>query len=79
MKGVTLRKITADEMNVLLALNSQTNPVFAKDIATDVDMNSQRISKICKRLAEDKKLVIIHKTIAPYKYEISDQGKLYFA
>lgn len=79
LKGVTLRKITADEMNVLLALNSQTNPVFAKDIAADVDMNSQRISKICKRLAEDKKLVIIHKTIAPYKYEISDQGKLYFA
>ena len=63
---------------MLLALNAQLGSVYAKDIATDVDMNSQRIAKIFKKLAEDKKLVIRDTTSVPYKYKISAQGRLYF-
>ena len=78
LKNITLEKITVEEMDVLLALNAQLGSVYAKDIATDVDMNSQRIAKIFKKLAEDKKLVIRDTTSVPYKYKISAQGRLYF-
>jgi len=69
--------ISKDELLILLELHSQAQPVFAKDIAGEVDMNSHRVSKICKKMDEEKGLVVRNKCMNPYKYSISDQGKHY--
>ena len=40
-------------------------------------MNSHRVSKINKKMDEEKGLVVRNKCMNPYKYSISDQGKHY--
>lgn len=72
-----LKPIERDELYVLLELNSHTRPIPAKDIAGEVDLNSYRISKICKKLEQSSGLVIRHVDSTPYRYSISDEGRRY--
>ncbi len=72
-----LPPIEKDELLVLLELNSHTKPILAKDIAEEVDFNSYRISKICKKMERDRGLVIRHKSGNLYTYSISEEGRRY--
>lgn len=72
-----LPPIEKDELLILLELNAHTTPILAKDIAEDIDLNSRRISKICKKLEMDSGLVVRHTGSTPYQYSISDKGRRY--
>lgn len=76
-KAESLPLIERSELDILMELNFQNKYVPAKDIAEEVDMNSHRIAKICKRLAEEKGLVMRDTQTTPYKYTITEQGKKY--
>lgn len=75
--SIALPFIEKDELLILLELNLHTTPILAKDIAEDVDLNSRRISKICKKLDLDSGLVIRHTSSSPYQYSISEEGRRY--
>jgi hypothetical protein len=72
----TLPPITKDELKIILELHGQKNLVLARDIASEVDMSSQRVSKICKKLDEEKGLVVRVKDVL-FGYKISDKGEKY--
>ena len=76
-KAERLPLIEKAELNILIELYSQNRHVLAKDIAEEVDMNSHRVAKICKKLDEEKGLVIRDTQANPYKYAITEQGKKY--
>ncbi len=76
-KAERLPLIEKAELNILIELNSQKTYVVAKDIAEEVDMNSRRIAKICKKLDQEKGLVIRDTQVNPYKYAITEQGRKY--
>ena len=42
-----------NETKVLLFLCNQEKPLYAKDIAEELDMSSQSVAQICKRLDSD--------------------------
>lgn len=65
------------EIDILIELNAQKDYIPAKEIAEEVDMNSHRIARICKKLAEEKGLVVRDTQANPYKYAITEQGKKY--
>ncbi len=65
------------ELDILIELNAQNGYIPAKDIAEELDMNSRRIARICKKLSEGKGLVVRDTQTNPYKYAITEQGKKY--
>ena len=73
----TLPAITKDELKIILELHGQKNLILARDIASEVDMSSQRVSKICKKLDEEKGLVVRDVWFQPFRYKISDKGEKY--
>lgn len=72
-----LPRISKDELIILLELNNRNGYVPAKEFAGDVDINSHRLGKICKKMDEDKGLVFRKMNVTPYEYMISEQGKKY--
>lgn len=72
-----LPQISKDELTILLELNNRTDFVQAKEFAGDVDINSYRLGKICKKMDEDKGLVSRKMDVTPYEYRISERGKKY--
>lgn len=69
--------VSKDELSIILELNSRNQFVIARDIAEEVDMNSYRVAKICKKLDEEKEIVVRNMKVTPYEYYISDKGKQY--
>lgn len=72
-----LPRISKDELMILMELNNRDNYIQAKEFAGDVDINSHRLSKICKKMDEEKGLVSRKMDVIPYEYMISEQGKKY--
>lgn len=72
-----LPPISKDELTILMELNNRNNYVQAKEFAGDVDINSHRLGKICKKMDEDKGLVSRKTDVIPYEYKISENGKKY--
>ena len=73
-----LPHISKEELSILLELKNRTDFVQARHFAEDVDMNSYRLGKICKKMDEEKGLVIRKMNTTPYEYKISEQGRRYF-
>ena len=73
-----LPQISKEELSILLELKNKIDFVQAKHFAEDVDINSYRLSKICKKMDEEKGLVIRKMNTTPYEYKISELGKKYF-
>lgn len=65
------------EVEILIEMNSKKGFMLAKDIAEEVDANSHRIARICKKLDEDKGLIERKKDGTLYKYRILEAGKKY--
>jgi hypothetical protein len=72
-----LPQISKDELTILLELNNRTDFAQAKEFAGDVDINSHRLGKICKKMDEDKGLVSRKMDVKPYEYRISERGRKY--
>ncbi len=62
-----LPQISKDELTILLELNNRTDFIQAKEFAGDVDINSHRLGKICKKMDEDKGLVSRKMYVTPYE------------
>lgn len=73
----SLLKLTQGEMDIVIDLSSRHRPVLARDIAGEVDMNSHRVAKLCKRLAENGIVTRRMTTNMIYEYTLSDYGKQY--
>lgn len=66
-----LPHISKEELSILLELKNRKEFVQARHFAEDVDMNSYRLGKICKKMDEEKGLVIRKMNTTPYEYKIS--------
>jgi hypothetical protein len=68
------------EIKILTELEIAKSPLFAKDIAEEVDLSSYVIASRCKKLSEDSGLVKRIKESKLYEYEITeDARRLYFS
>jgi len=72
-----LPMLTKDEMDIILELKRRNNAVKARDIAGEVDMASRRVAAICRKLDEDKGLVVRSKDGQVLTYKLSETGKQY--
>lgn len=75
-KSKALPKLTADKLNVVVELYSRQNAIRAREIAGEIDMNSYKVAKVCKKLAEDE-IVDRKKQKNIYYYKLTDYGKKY--
>lgn len=67
------------EFTILYELNKSNKPLFAKDIAEELDSSSQLIAKRAKNLDEQKGLIKREKKGQLLKYDITEKAKdLYF-
>lgn len=71
--------LSKDEMLILIELRVRKSYVQAKTFSGDVDINSYRIAKICKKMDEDKGVVDRKMDVQPYAYKISMRGSKYFS
>lgn len=72
-----LPMLTKEEMDIVLELKRRNESCKARDMAGEVDMDSRRIATICKRLDEDKGLIVRIWDGQVYKYKLSETGKKY--
>ena len=75
-KAKALKKLSVDGLNVVVELNSRLNAVPAREIAGEIDMNSHKVGKVCKKLSEDG-IVDRTKQGNIYWYKLTDYGKKY--
>lgn len=73
----TLPLISRIELEILIELNSKGQYMLARNIAEEVDANSYRVSRICKKMDEEKGLVERRKEGMLFEYKISEYGKKY--
>ena len=71
-----LKKLSADGLNVVVELYSRQRAIPARDIAGEIDMNSYKVSKVCKKLAEDG---IVDRAMrgSVYWYRLTEYGMKY--
>lgn len=69
--------VSKEELDIILELNRRKEFCKARDIAEEIDMESRRIAQICKKLDEDKGIVIRNKRCNPYEYCTSEIGEKY--
>lgn len=69
--------VSKEELDIILELNRRKEFCKARDIAEEIDMESRRIEQICKKLDEDKGIVIRNKRCNPYEYCTSEIGEKY--
>ena len=69
--------VSKEELDIILELNRRKEFCKARDIAEEIDMESRRIAQICKKLDEDKGIVIRNKKCNPYEYCTSEIGEKY--
>ena len=78
-KESELPLLSKEELEILIELNSKNKFILAREIAEEVDINSQRVWRICKRLEEEKGIVERRKNGILYEYRILENGKKYFS
>jgi hypothetical protein len=68
------------ELKIIQELLKSDDPLYAREIAQEIDYSGQLIGWRGKKLAEDHNYVtrIREKEGAPYKYKLTDEGKEYF-
>lgn len=68
------------ELKIIQELLKSEDPLYAREIAQEIDYSGQLIGWRGKKLAEDHNYVtrIREKEGAPYKYSLTDEGKEYF-
>ncbi|SFH98761.1 hypothetical protein SAMN04487861_11064 [Selenomonas ruminantium] len=71
-----LRKLTVNELKIVIELNDKNDYVFAKDLAGEVDMSPQSIGWVAKKLANDH-IVERKKKGQLYGYILTDYGRSY--
>ena len=69
--------VSKEELDIILELNRRKEFCKARDIAEEIDMESRRIAQICRKLDEDKGIVIRNKRCNPYEYCTSEIGEKY--
>lgn len=69
--------VSKEELDIILELNRRKEFCKARDIAEEIDMESRRIAQICRKLDEDKGIVIRNKSCNPYEYCTSEIGEKY--
>lgn len=76
----TLDKLGKIEYSIMLALLNSGKPLFAREIAEEIDLSSYLIAARCKKLDKEKGYIIRSNVNVNgvYKYEISGAGKLFF-
>jgi len=76
-EAVSLPLLSKIELEILIELNSKKQYMYARAIAEEVDANSYRISRVCKKMDEEKGLVERRKEGALFEYKISKEGERY--
>lgn len=74
----SLKELPIDSLHVVVDLYSRKFAVPARDIAVEIDMNSYKVARLCKNLAEDG-IVNREKNRNIYWYELSEYGNRYFS
>lgn len=71
-----LKKLSIDGLNVVVELYSRQRAIPARDIAGEIDMNSYKVGKVCKKLAEDR---IVDREMQGnvYWYKLTEYGMQY--
>lgn len=75
-KSKEMKKLQPDEIKIVIELFSRTKAALARDIAGEIDMNSYKVGRVCKRLSEEG-IVERRKTGNVFEYWLSDYGKGY--
>lgn len=73
-----LKKLSKEEMNIILQLGQSSKTLKARDLASELDMNSRSIAYICKKMDLERKLVIRNKIGTIYEYSLTIKGKQYY-
>ncbi len=71
-----LKKLTLDCLKVVVELYSRDHAAPAREIAVEIDMNSQKVAKLCKKLAEDG-IIDRKKHGNIFLYKLTEYGKKY--
>ncbi len=67
------------ELKILRELEKSERPLYAREIAQEIDYSSQLVGRRGKKLEEEYDLVTRIKDSQPYKYELTEDGKKYFS
>jgi hypothetical protein len=81
IQAIDTNKFLPDaELKILQELAKSDEPLYAKEIAQEIDYSGQLIGWRGKKLAEDRNYVnrIREKEGTPYKYKLTNEGKEYF-
>lgn len=81
IQAIDANKFLPDaELKILQELAKSDEPLYAKEIAQEIDYSGQLIGWRGKKLAEDRNYVdrIREKEGTPYKYKLTNEGKEYF-
>ncbi|KUJ54898.1 hypothetical protein [Chryseobacterium aquaticum] len=72
--------LPAPELKIIQELLKSNEPLYAKEIAQEIDYSGQLIGWRGKKLAEDHNYVtrLREKEGTPYKYKLTENGKRYF-
>ena len=73
-----LKKLSKEEMNIILQLGQSSKTLKARDLASELDMNSRSIAYICKKMDLERELVIRNKIGTIYEYSLTIKGKQYY-
>ena len=76
----TSKLLPTPEIEILNELNKNQNPIFAKEIAEELDYSKQLVIWRAKKLSEGYGYVkrIKESQDLPYKYEITEKGRTNF-
>lgn len=69
--------LSKEELKIVLELNQAQRPITAKDLASEVDIDSRHIAYICRKMDEDKGLIKRESVGGKYKYSLTEQGMKY--
>lgn len=81
IQAIDTNKFLPDvELKILQELAKSDEPLYAREIAQEIDYSGQLVGWRGKKLAQDRNFVkrIRDKEGTPYKYNLSDEGKKYF-
>ena len=72
----SFKLLPTEEFKILSELDKSRSPLFARDIAEEVDVSSHVVAARCKKLSEDSGLINRIKESRPYKYEITHEARV---
>lgn len=73
------KMLPTPEVKILQELKHNSNDIFAREIAEEIDLSKNLVAARAKKLAEKYDLIKRNKISGqPYKYELTEKGKNYF-